>query len=266
MMNIGDFARRAGLSVRMLRHYDALGLLAPERVDPVTGYRSYSAAQFPRINRLVALKELGFGLDEVGRILDGGLPADELREMLRLRQGELEARVDADRRRLADVAGRLRAIEGEGRMSDLEYTEKHLPAVRLAALVETVPDVESIAAVVGPMFPRVSALLARAGAPVDAPPLATYDEGADGGIRVTVGWPTVRDSLPGLEVVDLTPTPGLTTLYEGAMTGIGVAWQSLAGEAEQRGAPMAGPCREVYLHTPDGDQTDWITELQQPIG
>lgn len=54
MFNIGEFARLGRVSVRMLRHYDALGLLRPARVDPVTGYRYYEARQLSRLNRLLA--------------------------------------------------------------------------------------------------------------------------------------------------------------------------------------------------------------------
>ena len=54
-MNIGDFARLGGISVRMLRHYDALGLLVPASVDPFTGYRRYDARQLERLNRILAL-------------------------------------------------------------------------------------------------------------------------------------------------------------------------------------------------------------------
>ncbi|MEU4395817.1 MerR family transcriptional regulator [Kribbella sp. NPDC023855] len=50
----------------MLRHYDALGLLVPAHVDPFTARRSYDAAQLPVLNQLLALKGLGFSLDEVG--------------------------------------------------------------------------------------------------------------------------------------------------------------------------------------------------------
>ena len=70
MMNIGDFARVAGVSVRMLRHYDTLGLLTPSAVDPFSGYRRYDESLLPRAHRLVASKELGFSLDEVRAMLD----------------------------------------------------------------------------------------------------------------------------------------------------------------------------------------------------
>ncbi|MFD3937000.1 helix-turn-helix domain-containing protein, partial [Streptomyces sp. NPDC058618] len=91
MFTIGDFAKHGRVSVRMLRHYDALGLLRPARVDPFTGYRSYEAGQLARLNRVIALKELGFSLDQVGTILDERVSAEELRGMLRLRRAELAA-------------------------------------------------------------------------------------------------------------------------------------------------------------------------------
>jgi MerR HTH family regulatory protein len=50
----------------MLRHYDRLGLLAPERVDPDSGYRSYGVQQLARLQRLLALRDLGFSLEQIG--------------------------------------------------------------------------------------------------------------------------------------------------------------------------------------------------------
>src|SRR5262245_3397796 len=97
MFTIGDFARHGRVSIRMLRHYDAIGLLTPARVDPFTGYRGYEAAQLSRLNRIVALKDLGFTLDQVATIIDDKVGADELRGMLRLRQADLSSRIAADR-------------------------------------------------------------------------------------------------------------------------------------------------------------------------
>src|SRR3954451_19803834 len=87
MLSIGDFARLAGVSVRMLRHYAALGLLRPARVDPDSGYRSYTTAQLDRVNRLVALKDLGFSLEDCGRLLGDDVPVSQLRGMLRTAPG-----------------------------------------------------------------------------------------------------------------------------------------------------------------------------------
>ena len=53
-MKIGDFARLGQVSVRMLRHYDVMGLLQPAHVDGYSGYRSYDPEQLHVLNRLVA--------------------------------------------------------------------------------------------------------------------------------------------------------------------------------------------------------------------
>lgn len=154
MLSIGDFARHGRVSVRMLRHYDALGLLRPDRVDPATGYRSYGIGQLARLNRIVALKDLGFTLDQVGRILDARVGGAELRGMLMLRRAELEQRIAADRARLAQIETRLRIIEREGVMPVEEVVIRSVPAVRVAELSEVAADFEpsSIGPVVGTLF------------------------------------------------------------------------------------------------------------------
>ena len=96
MFTIGDFARMGRVSVRMLRHYDRIGLLPPARVDVYTGYRYYTADQLRRLNRVVALKDLGFTLAEVARILDADVEPAELRGMLRLRRAQVAEQITAD--------------------------------------------------------------------------------------------------------------------------------------------------------------------------
>src|SRR5215472_17057309 len=101
MFSIGEFARHGRVSVRMLRHYDAIGLLRPAAVDPASGYRFYRAGQLSRLNRLIALKDLGFTLQQVQSILDEKVSVEELRGMLRLRRAQLADQISADETRLA---------------------------------------------------------------------------------------------------------------------------------------------------------------------
>src|SRR5262249_49252059 len=115
MFSIGEFARHGRGSVRMLRHYDAGGPLRPAFVDPASGYRSYRASQLAQLNRIIALKDLGFTLQQVQAILDEQVSAAELRGMLRLRQAEIHAQIETETARLARVEARLLTIEEEGR-------------------------------------------------------------------------------------------------------------------------------------------------------
>ena len=78
MLAIGDFTRLGRVSVRMLRHYDAIGLLRPAHVDPTTGYRSYRAAQLAELNRIVAFKDLGFTREGSALTIWAPLPAPPL--------------------------------------------------------------------------------------------------------------------------------------------------------------------------------------------
>ena len=69
MLKIGDFSKLSRISIRMLRHYDEIGLLVPESVDEFTGYRYYSEAQLPLASKIRALKEMGFSLSAISQIL-----------------------------------------------------------------------------------------------------------------------------------------------------------------------------------------------------
>ena len=111
MLSIGDFARLGQVSPRTLRHYDELGILRPERVDRESGYRFYGVAQLQRLHRVVALRDLGFGLDRIGELLDDEPPLEQLVGMLRDRRTEIEQSVAEEQARLRRVEAHLRALE-----------------------------------------------------------------------------------------------------------------------------------------------------------
>ncbi|MBB2942415.1 DNA-binding transcriptional MerR regulator [Actinoplanes lutulentus] len=70
MMTIGEFSRRAGLSVKALRLYEASGLLPPADVDTASSYRRYSAGQLDRAARISLLRRLGMPIAVIGELLD----------------------------------------------------------------------------------------------------------------------------------------------------------------------------------------------------
>ena len=126
MLKIGDFSRLGQVSVRMLRHYDELGLLKPVKVDHLTGYRYYAMDQLPRLHRIVALKELGFWLDQIARLLSSELSSEQIEGMLLLKRAEVEQQVRAEQTRLAHVEMRLRHIQREGVLPPYEGVLKRV--------------------------------------------------------------------------------------------------------------------------------------------
>ncbi|MFI1303595.1 MerR family transcriptional regulator [Streptomyces sioyaensis] len=183
MFTIGDFARYGRVSARMLRHYDALGLLRPARTDPFSGYRYYEAAQLARLNRIIALKDLGFSLQQVGAILTEEVSVPELRGMLRLRRAELEAALTAAGARLAQVEARLRTIESEGRMSADDVVVKPTGTVLLAELTGIAAGYgpEDIGPVIQPLYTELCRQLETAGVTPAGPGLAYYEDAPTAG-------------------------------------------------------------------------------------
>jgi DNA-binding transcriptional MerR regulator len=270
MFSIGDFARHGRVSVRMLRHYDAIGLLRPASVDPVTGYRSYEVRQLARLNRIVALKDLGLTLEQVGSILDEKVSVEELRGMLRLRQAELKAQLERDTSRLAQIDARLRIIEREGAMPTDEVHIKPIPAVRVAQLTATAASFEpqSISPVIQPLYDELISRLDAAGLTPTGPGIAWYEDAPDGeGVLVHATLPVDADlgDAHGFPVVDL---PGIeraaTILHHGSMDDVVPTVQALARWIDDNGHRSAGYNRELYLEC-DGSRETWVTELQEPL-
>jgi DNA-binding transcriptional MerR regulator len=140
MFSIGEFARLGTVSVRTLRHYDEIGLLQPAKVDQETGYRSYTASQLGQLNRIIALKDLGFSLTQAGKLLSG-ITVEELRGMLALRRAQLEQELDEYTTRLREVEARLHYIEGENAMPADDITVKKIPAMGVVAIGGTAPGI-----------------------------------------------------------------------------------------------------------------------------
>ena len=72
MLRIGEFARRGRVSVKALRHYEAIGLLRPTHTDTATGYRYYKPAQLDTLNRLICIRALGLSLERIRPFLQDG--------------------------------------------------------------------------------------------------------------------------------------------------------------------------------------------------
>ena len=88
-MTIGEFAARAGVTARTIRHYEQIGMLArPAR--SAAGYRLYRAADLERIGQIRALVQLGVSLRQVGPLLEAGDPAQLIQAQLVVTERELQ--------------------------------------------------------------------------------------------------------------------------------------------------------------------------------
>ncbi len=267
MLKIGQFSRFSQVTVKTLRYYDKIGLLKPVEVDHFTGYRYYSANQFPRLHRILALKDLGLSLEQIGQLLDDELSADQIRGILRMKQVEIRQQVEEEQARLARVEQRLKLIEQENIMSTQEVIVKTVPAQAVTSVRDNV-SIEGLPQLFGELF----GYLGQRGLGPSGPPFAIYyDEEFHGGpIDVEIAAP-VAVQVPTSERIKTRELAAIgqaaCIIHEGEYEDMRGTYNQLLQWIEANGYHITGPFREVYMQGPESgrDPSTYVTEIQFPV-
>ncbi len=275
MFRIGDFSRMAQVTIRTLRLYDELGLLKPAHIDKFTDYRYYTIEQLPRLNRILALKEMGFSLEEITRLLDGNLPTPRLWEMLAQKQTEIEHEVQAAQFRLARVQSRLKQIEQEGQPPRFDVILKKAEPLVVASVREMVPDLAQMVPVrCRQGVDLYTALKAQGIRPLE-PEICIYHNSEFTETEIDTELATVVDkaakvtapltvhTLPAAEAM-------ASVVYRGDLRNVTEPIIALFQWMGQHGYTSDGPIREIHLwgrenDTPVPDLCDITLEVQIPI-
>ena len=273
MLKIGDFSRLAHVTVKALHHYDQLGLLRPVWVDRYSGYRYYSLDQLPRLNRILALKDLGFSLDQIRELISAQLPAERLRQMFDQKQQELQRHVVEAQARLERVAERLQAIEQEGGLARHEVTLKSLPAqfgafrrLRLHS-----PDTAEKQLSQARSELRTSVLQAGLRPLHQWLLLRSEAEYADRKQEVALGLllagsPDTPRGSTGFEVRRLEAVASAASLlHVGGRTSLDESYAALYAWVETHHFSASGSARELLLADPGQPSPPAYTELQLPV-
>ena len=100
---IGEFSKLCRVTVKTLRHYESVGLLAPVEVDEWTGYRFYDVSQLRRMSRIAYLKQLGFTLEEIMDLFEDGRELPQ-RDMIRDKCNQCRSEMERLMWRQAELA------------------------------------------------------------------------------------------------------------------------------------------------------------------
>jgi len=267
MLRIGDFSRLSQVTVKALRHYDEIGLFKPVHVDEWTDYRYYAVDQLPRLHRILALKDLGFSLDEIARLLNEGLPAAELRGMLRMKQSEQQGRVAEEQLRLARVEARVRHIEMENNMPEYEMVIKKVEPQLVASVRDTLQGYPEV----GRLFGELYGYVCRFGPPGMCGALwhdPEYREKDIDGEAVLF----LQKAIPESGRIKVYTLPGVETMacavHHGPYNSLTQAYSALCPWIEANGYQITGTNREVYLRSNETgaqDDPNCITEIQFPV-
>ncbi|MEM8863602.1 MAG: MerR family transcriptional regulator [Chloroflexota bacterium] len=143
MFRIGEFSKISQTPITQLRYYDEIGLFQPEQIDKFTGYRYYSAAQLPNLNRILAMKSLGLTLEQIQKLVVDQVSADELRGMLALKKAQVEQELRSQVEKLHHIEARLKQVEKEGVMENDDIIIKELPIQPIYSYMHTYADVRA---------------------------------------------------------------------------------------------------------------------------
>jgi DNA-binding transcriptional MerR regulator/effector-binding domain-containing protein len=276
MFRIGEFSRITRVTIDTLRHYDALGLLKPAKVDPFTGYRYYSTRQLVSLNHILALKDVGFSLEEIARILQEKPTIDELRGMLKAQLIRAEQELQAAQERQERILARLQYLNLEDDMPEYEVTLKPVEALTVAAIREVVPSLEQMPQRCSEMFDAIEAWIRASNLPVGPSMSIYYNEGfvredidtecsfilpalSAANIPAPVSPINVRQ----LESVPLMASTIATNDFYKKAGGLLPAYNALAQWIEDNGYLIVGYPRELFYGTVvHGDLT---AEIQFPV-
>jgi DNA-binding transcriptional MerR regulator len=274
MFRIGEFSRIARVSGRLLRYYDSIGLLSPQRTDPATGYRYYSAGQLARLNRILALKDLGLSLEQVARMIDGNISTDEIRGMLMLKKAALERTLSEEAVRLRHIESRLQQIDEQGSLRDYDVVVKSAARQAYLSMRRTYPRIDDAVAMVRDVSRTAAARIPESirGALIVVAHSDFDDEDLDLEIGFGLKDKTVRPfALQGGIAMTVSELPAVETLAtlvrSGPLHQSHIAFGALGVWMEANGFQIAGPSRELFLQAPlqGPDGEDVVMEIQFPV-
>jgi len=260
MFRIAAFADLGGVSSKVLRDYDRLGIFRPAWTDRYTGYRLYTPAQLPDLRRILALRDLGVGLSEIrAHVVDGA----DLRAVLERRQAALEtARREVDRR-LASLGISLAAPTDTAAADVVVRT--------LAPELVATLDVSATDGDEGRAFYELERQIRDLGVRAHRPPGTLFSQ------DVVEVYVPVRRSAPGLKVRRLPTVQAATLLHRGSYAAFDATERTLRDWVAASGLVPAGDHRIVYLQFGAENElrlpanyvvssdAELLTELQIPV-
>ncbi|WP_147681614.1 MerR family transcriptional regulator [Actinomyces ruminicola] len=268
LMTIGEFSSLTRLSVRMLRHYDAHGVLVPADVDPWTGYRRYAPHQLRDAVDIRNLRDVGFGVSAISALLAArGTPAWSA--ALELQRETVIEETRAAQARLALIS---HLIEGETSMS-ITVERRTIAAMTIVSLRDVIPTYSDEHLLWVRMMPEIT----RQGIkPIGPCGVIEHDaEYTEHDVDEEIFLPVASGTTAGapLQVHDLPARDCLVAHVVGPYDQITEAHDRLATRIAAEGLTppaddsLAGKSFNIYLTTPDAVPADQlVTEVCLPLG
>jgi DNA-binding transcriptional MerR regulator len=266
MLRIGDFSRLAQVTVITLRHYDQIGLLKPQEVDPETGYRYYSLTQLPRLNRILLLKDLGFNLDQIAKLIDDNLSTEQMAGMLKLKRAEIEQQIALEQSRLSQIEARLHLIQNEDQLPAYDILIKKVEPLRVLAI----HDIVDYYGQVELLWRELKKYMRQHRFEWVYPNIAIWQEieYRENDIVVEAAVP-FNEKIPTTSRIQVQTLPGVemmvSTIHQGDYVNLMQAYDAMIKWCEANSLRIGKPIRELYLQYDRNNSAANLTEIQLPV-
>ena len=269
MLKIGEFSKLSRVSIRMLRHYDELGLLAPQSIDPFTGYRYYGEDQLPLAGQICALKDMGFGLAEVKAILACQGDRAVLDRFLADKQAELTRREETIRQQLRLLDTARKSLRKDEPMMQYNVSLKTLPQRQVASVRMTLPSYDQEGMLWSVLVSETAHLKLQPDDPCYCSVIFHDGEYKEADVDVEV-QKTVRGTYADTAHVAFRTLPEVTAACapcRGSYAQMDGVTQAVAAWAADNGFALDGPMFFIYHVSPhETDNPDeYVTEVCLPV-
>lgn len=272
MFLTGEFSRIARVSKRMLQYYDEIGLLKPYQTDPQTGYRYYSAQQLPRLNQILALKELGLTLDQIQRMLDGNVQDNEIHGMLLMQKAEVEKRLHEDLARFKRIEARINQHHQAQTLPDVVI--KEVPATAVLSTTHLCQNADDGLRFVGFLMNQIPPLVGERSlghfiTRLHSGDFSTENVDLEFGfiLKGDVNQPIALDDEVTMSVNTFPAVDTMATLvYVGNPQDLHIGFRAIGEWLELHDYHIAAEPREIYIEVPrPGREDEAVVEIQVPV-
>lgn len=268
MFKIGEFSKLTQVSVRMLRYYDETGLLKPAEIDKFTNYRLYSAKQISALNKIIFLRDLGFGVSEIAVALKHW-DSEFIIEQLEKKRLEIENAIKAGQEKLSGIELAKKDIWEEKISIHYNVSIKSIPSYPVLSLRRTVPDYYSE----GQLWKEMSDFASKNNILVSSDTFTIYHDTdfreRDVDIEICAPAAGPGENRNGFTFRNTEPVPIMAcTMVYGKFENIAGAYLAFANWLQEHNRyQMTGQSRQIVHRGPWNEENPdkYLTEIQIPL-